>query len=123
MRYALLVIVGYAVFYTWLAFWAPLGADLPPFWPAANGKRRWKIVLIHAFFLVVFLGFSGWFTYREPSIPWFSEAGLRHVGVLYIFIAGLLMVGLERKLLGCGPEPGDFDSDGNENKGSEPDRH
>lgn len=120
MQYAFLFLVGFTALYTWLALWAPLGADFPRPWPGASGGHHWKIIIVHSLFLIAYLSISAWLIYRQPSFPWLSEGGLRHVGVLHLFIAGVFMAIFERILLARRSEPRNFDSNGKEQK-PEPD--
>jgi hypothetical protein len=106
MPYGWLIIVGFAVAYTWIVFKAPLGEDFPPIWSSDNTMPREWIVLIHTLFLAAYLGVLWYLTWRESSFGWlFHGRIIRYPGAFYLFVVGIFTAAIERLWLYRGQKP------------------
>lgn len=103
MRYGWLIVAGFAVLYTWLAFWAPLGNDFPPLWSNKDASLRWRIILVHALFLAAYMGVFGWLTWRESSFAWLARGSTwTYSGAAYLLVVGMFTAAIERLLFSRG---------------------
>jgi len=113
--YIWLIVPGFAVLYTWFAFWAPLGDDFPPLWSNNDAALRWKIIFVHALFLAAYLGVFAWLAWRESSIGWLTRGHGRYAGGSYFVIVGMFTAAIERLIFSRGPKPVSED-DGQQNQ-------
>ncbi len=105
VRYGWLVFVGFAVVYTWIALWLPLGGDFPPpVFSSQNTTPREKIVLVHSLFLAAYLGLMWLLFLRESSFDWLIRRSTRHPTALQMVFVAILTGVIERLWLYRGPK-------------------
>jgi hypothetical protein len=103
MSHPLLVFAGFAIFYTFVVFWFPLGEDLPTLWSVRNTVTVRSLLSIHLLFLCVFLSVIWIFSWREHSFTWLARGtNLRNPAALQVFFLGAFIGIIERLWLSRG---------------------
>jgi len=103
MKYAWLIFIGFALFYTAVVFWFPLSDDFPPLWSTRNSTPRSRILVIHALFLCAVLSLLWVLAWREHSFAWLTRGtGFRYPAALQVFFVAVFMGIIERLWLGRG---------------------
>lgn len=103
MTHVSLVLASFAIFYTCLVFWFPLGDDFPSLWSLRNAIPSSKILFIHALFLCIFVSLIWLVSLREHSFAWLARGtGPRYPGVLQVFFVAAFMGVIERLWLSRG---------------------
>jgi len=110
MTFAWLILLGFAVGYTYVVFWLPISDDFPPILSSRNSTSRSRILLVHTIFLCALLCTLWYLTARENSFTWLTRGPVpSHPAALYVFFVAVFAAMLERLLLSGKEVPGPSD--------------